>query len=302
MACDAAAKQARSCATCAAGSFSLGGLLSACVDCATSCPSEHHRVSDCTTTSDIACSKCTQCVAGATYEVTACSTDVDRTCATCATCADDEYMVAACNASSNTVCAKCELCDGTNQEFKSRCSPTRNAVCMAQTFGIGIDLAASLAQTAINTWVRITGWEQTPISLYPSHFVRGPVMPTSAGFTAFADGYFFVATNVRLDGFTSGNAVLRMERGASPADQDGTNAVLSSANFRYRTFTVSAIVKVSVSNRLLQRSVYRLIACIAESRGASSCLWSLIRRPNLDHSRGQQLECVLGHSDGRPLC
>ena len=69
-------------------------------------------------------------------------------------------------------------------------------------------------------------------------------MPTAAGFTTVADGYHFVAANVRMDDFTSGNAVLRLERGSTLNDQDGTNAVLSSANFRYRTFTVSAIVKV----------------------------------------------------------
>ena len=242
--CNPSASQARNCAACGTGTFSLGGLLDACVDCATACPVEHHRVADCTATRDIACSKCTHCVSGATYETAPCTTETDRTCATCATCADDEYMVAACNASSNTMCAKCELCAGPNQEFRSCCTSIRNAVCMATTYSVGTDMAGSRSQSAINSWRSITTWRQTPPSTYSSHFLLGPVMPTAAGFTTVADGYHFVAANVRMDDFTSGNAVLRLERGSTLNDQDGTNAVLSSANFRYRTFTVSAIVKV----------------------------------------------------------
>ena len=244
--CDPSASQARSCDACGTGTFSLGGLLNACVDCATSCPAEHHRVADCTATRDIACSKCTKCVSGATYETAPCASETDRMCATCATCADDEYMVTACNASSNTVCAKCELCSSPALEFRSRCTSTSNAVCMPNTYGVSTDMSGTLAQTRTNSWRGVTNWRDTPHTGYPSHFVRGVVMQSRSAFTAAADGYYFAACNVRLDAFTSGTALLRMQRGSTPTDNDGTNAILASANFRYRTFTLSAIVRVSM--------------------------------------------------------
>eukprot|EP00730_Choanoeca_flexa_P018080 TRINITY_DN8774_c0_g1_i4.p1 TRINITY_DN8774_c0_g1~~TRINITY_DN8774_c0_g1_i4.p1 ORF type:complete len:774 (+),score=229.29 TRINITY_DN8774_c0_g1_i4:196-2322(+) len=235
----------RTCSSCPANTYSLGGLIAQCVACATTCPAEHHKVADCTSTRDIQCSKCSQCVAGVAYETAPCTTSADRACTACKVCADDEYMVSPCNATANTVCAKCTACDASDVEFRSRCTSTMDAVCMPKSFGAAVKMGSTQSQSAVNSWRTITSWNQAASNAYPSHFIRGPVLGQRDAFRAPQEGVYFLSANIRLDGFSSGKALIRLDRGATPGDQDGAFVIHDDSSFLYRTLSTAIIGKLA---------------------------------------------------------
>lgn len=145
-----------SCATCAAGTYQVGGCVGRedvlCENCTTTCDVGTYLSGSCTPTTTPTCKPCTPCATG-TYQVGGCDgTGTNTICAPCVTTADctldGTYLEGVCTATTSPVCSVCDnatcpigffrsgTCGGMTNSYM--CEPCRtNTTCAADTYLFG---------------------------------------------------------------------------------------------------------------------------------------------------------------------
>ena len=158
------ADQPTTCSTCEAGTFSLGGLPTACMQCTAQCPAGFYIGTACTATSDTVCDACD---AGTTYETTACTSSSNRQCSACTSCPSGRFATGPCSLTANTPCQACRTCAG-DFEVSIACVPTADTGCRFRAVGFRATMSATKSGLGtgfgdIDNWV-------TSLQGFPSFF------------------------------------------------------------------------------------------------------------------------------------
>eukprot|EP00045_Choanoeca_perplexa_P014212 m.165934 g.165934 ORF g.165934 m.165934 type:complete len:631 (-) comp16608_c0_seq2:16-1908(-) len=243
-ACDPSNSVERVCDTCAAGTYSYGGLVAGCLDCST-CSEGFHEVAPCSALSNRVCAKCQQCAPGATYETSPCTATTDRVCTACLVCGVDQWVEDACSATSQ--CRSCTVCSG-DLEFLSPCTPISDTVCQPRRAGFLADLSTSTALTTTGAWQTVTGFKTT--DALAGTFVRDGTSFDGTTFTTPRDGFYFLAMNIRMDGMNGGYFHVNIIRNnVNDPNTQGLSTVRGSTNYDYWSFTTSGVVKAPANTK-----------------------------------------------------
>eukprot|EP00039_Didymoeca_costata_P004622 m.74815 g.74815 ORF g.74815 m.74815 type:complete len:613 (+) comp12481_c0_seq2:179-2017(+) len=115
------------CEKCTTGTYSLGGLPSACETCS-QCGTAQYVASECALSSNTVCADCKPCPSGS-YASGPCGGSNDLThCKAHKKCADDEYESVKGNALRDTVCSACKTCSA-GFYAKKTCTIDSNTEC-----------------------------------------------------------------------------------------------------------------------------------------------------------------------------